>query len=128
MPKRKGSFSIDTPTKSKISRHFQSLGGENARGAASATARELGLNLSSGPNLVKRYDKEIRDGEAKRRYKGGISTFTEELGEEIDAAFEADDTATFREVAADLGIKLGAPQEGRCILGVPVNGCRLLRS
>ena len=38
------------------------------------------LNLSSGPNLVKRYDKEIRDGEAKRRNKGGISTFTEELG------------------------------------------------
>ena len=29
---------------------------------------------------MKRYDKEIRDGEAKRRNKGGISTFTEELG------------------------------------------------
>ena len=80
MPKRKGASSIDTPTKSKISRHFQSLRGENSRGAASATAREFGLNLSSGPNLVKRYDKEIRDGEAKRRNKGGISTFKEELG------------------------------------------------
>jgi hypothetical protein len=104
MPKRKGASSIDTPTKSKISRHFQSLGGENSRGAASATAREFGLNLSSGPNLVKRYDKEIRDGEAKRRYKGRACNFTEELGNEIDAVFEADDTATFREVAADLGM------------------------
>ena len=36
------------------------------------------------------------------------------MGEEIDAVFEADDAATFREVAADLG--MNAPQKGRVFL------------
>ena len=37
----KGSICITTPEKGKISRHFQSLGGESVRGAASATARKF---------------------------------------------------------------------------------------
>ena len=61
----KGSICITTPEKGKISRHFQSLGGESVRGAASAKARKFNLrNPASGAGLVKKYDREIRDGVA----------------------------------------------------------------
>jgi hypothetical protein len=64
----KGSVCITTPEKGKISRHFQSLGGESVRGAAAATARKFSLSnpSSSGGSLVKNYDQEIRDRVASR--------------------------------------------------------------
>ena len=104
MPKRKGNSSIDSPTKARISRDFQLRGGEDTRGAASASARAFNVNPSSGPNQVKKYDRQIRDGEAKRRYKGSESSFTAGLANEIDAIFHAEDTTTYREAAAELEI------------------------
>ena len=62
----KGSICITTPEKGKISRHFQSLGGESFRGAAAATARKFKLNKSTGMSKVKKCDREIRDGVASR--------------------------------------------------------------
>ena len=56
----KGASCITTPEKAKISRHFQSLGGESVRGAAAETARKFKLNKSKGMTLVKKYDREIR--------------------------------------------------------------------
>ena len=41
MPRGEGAQVTDTPLKAQISRHYQKLGGEEARGAASATAKEL---------------------------------------------------------------------------------------
>jgi hypothetical protein len=104
MPKREGDTSIDTPTKAKISRYYQSLGGDKTRGAASATARKFDLNPSSGPNLVKKYDKEIADGEAKRKYRGKASGFNDGVARNIDAQFKADETSTYEEAAAELGM------------------------
>lgn len=102
--KRQGDTSVDTPTKAKISRYFQSLGGSKCRGAASATARKFGLNKSSGPNLVKKYDAEIEAGKAKRKYKGGANKFSEEIEAEIVDVFKTDDTMTYREAAAVLNM------------------------
>ena len=62
----KGSSCVTTPEKGKISRHFQSLGGESVRGAASATARKFDLKKMSGAYFVKKYDREIRDCVASR--------------------------------------------------------------
>ena len=64
----KGLSCITTPEKGKISRHFQSLGGESVRGAACATARKFNLRnpSASGAGLVKKYDREVRDGVASR--------------------------------------------------------------
>ena len=105
----KGSSCITTPEKGKISRHFQSLGGESVRGAASATARKfnLGNPKTSGPGLVKKYDREIRDGVASRvnrRPTGRPKQFNADIEAEIIDAWADDDTRTYREVAEDLGI------------------------
>ena len=55
----KGSVCITTPEKGKISRHFQSLGGESV---AAATARKFSLSnpSSSGGSVVKKYDQKIK--------------------------------------------------------------------
>jgi len=103
----KGSSCITTPEKGKISRHYQSLGGDKVRGAASATARAFKLNLSKGHTLVKKYDSEIREGiasRANRRSKGRPKLFNAEMEEEINHAWDEDDTITYREVAKDLMI------------------------
>ncbi len=113
MPKHQGNLSVDTPMKAKISRYYQSLGGEKTRGAASATARKFGLNPSSGPNLVKKYDKEVADGEARRKYKGKATSFNEGVARKIDAQFEDDETATYAGAAA---AQVGIPQKGRGVL------------
>ena len=59
--------------------------------------------------MVKKYDKEIRDAEANRRYKGKESSFTVELGNEIDEVFVAEDTATYREAASELEMPKSTP-------------------
>jgi hypothetical protein len=103
----KGSSCIITPEKGKISRHYQSLGCDSVRGAASATARKFNLNASSGPSDVKKYDREIRDGvasRANRRSTGRPKQFNADIEAEIIDAWADDDTRTYREVAEDLGI------------------------
>ena len=103
----KGSICVTTPEKGKISRHFQSLGGESRRGAAAATARKFNLGSTSGARMVKKYDREIRDGvasRANRRSSGRPKQFNSELEAEIIGAWEKDDTRTYREVGEDLGI------------------------
>ena len=64
----------------------------------------FGLNPSSGPNLVKKYDKEVADGDARRKFKGKATSFNEDVARKIDAQFEADETATYAEAAAALGM------------------------
>ena len=107
----KGSSCITTPEKAQISRHYQSLGGDSVRGAASATARKFNLNAFSGPSDVKKYDREIRDGvasRANRRSTGRPKQFNADIEAEIIDAPGAtdDDTRSYREVAKDLGLPL----------------------
>ena len=107
--KSKRSACITTPEKGQISRHYQSLGGDNVRGAASATARKFNLNASKGHSLVKKYDREIRDGvasRANRRSTGRPKQFNADIEAEIIDAWADDDTRTYREVAKDLGLPL----------------------
>ena len=103
----KGSICVTTPEKGKISRHFQSLGGESVRGAAAATARKFNLTSTSGAAMVKKYDREIRDGVAShvnRRSTGCPKEFNADIETKIIDAWADDDTRTYREVAEDLGI------------------------
>jgi len=103
----KGSICISTPEKGKISRHFQSLGGESVRGAASATARKFNLTSTSGAAKVIKYDREIRDGVASRvnrKSTGRPRKFNADIEAKIIDAWADDDTRTYREVAEDLGI------------------------
>jgi len=105
--KSKRGACISTPEKGQISRHYQSLGGDNVRGAASATARKFKLCKSRGMSLVKLYDREIRDGVASRANRlstGRPKEFNEEIEAEINDAWAEDDTRTYREVAKDLGM------------------------
>ena len=95
---------IDTPTKAKISRRFQQLGGEKTPGAATSTAREFGLLGSDGCTRVKKYDKQIAEGTASRKFKGRISRFNSDLEGDIEEAFADDDTQTYREVCEKLGL------------------------
>ena len=107
MPQGIGSQVVDTPLKAQISRHYQKLGGDEARGAASATAREFKLGGRGAAARVKRYDKQIEAGNASRanrRSSGRPSDFNEDLEEEIDGEFETDKTATYREVADRLNL------------------------
>ena len=107
----KGSTCITTPEKGKISRHFQSLGGESVRGAAAATARKFNLTSTSGAAKVIKYDREIRDGESSRvnrRSTGRPKQFSADIEAEIIDAWADDDTRTYREVAKDLGLPLSA--------------------
>ena len=53
---------------------------------------------------MKKYDKEIADGEARRKYKGKASYFSEDIARKIDAQFDADETATYAEAAEALGM------------------------
>ena len=92
---------IDTPTKAKISRRFQQLGGDP--GAATSTAREFGLG-SNGCTRVKKYDQQIAAGTASRKFKGRISRFNSDLEGDIEEAFADDDTQTYREVCEKLGL------------------------
>jgi hypothetical protein len=103
----KGSSCVTTPEKAKISRHFQSLGGESVWGAASATARKFDLNKMSGAYYVKKYDREIREGiasRANRRSTGRPKKINADMEAKIIDAWADDDTRTYREVAEDLGI------------------------
>ena len=103
----KGSSCITTPEKAKISRHYQSLGGDSVRGAAAATARHFKLEKTNGSAYVKKYDRQICDGVASRmnrRASGRPKQFNAEMEEEINAAWDEDDTRTYREVAKDLKI------------------------
>jgi hypothetical protein len=105
----KGSVCVTTPEKGKISRHFQSLGGDSVRGAASATARKFKLPKTSGAHLVKKYDHEISVGcasRANRKPTGRPKQFNAEIEAEIIDAWAEDDTKTYREVAKDLGLPL----------------------
>ena len=105
----KGSICVTTPEKGKISRHFQSLGGEIVRGAASATARKFNLTSTSGAAKVKKYDREIRDGVASRENRkstGRPRKFNADTEAKIIDAWADDDTRTYREVAKDLGLPL----------------------
>jgi len=105
----KGSICVTTPEKGKISRHFQSLGGDSVRGAAAATARKFKLNKSTGGVQVKKYDREIRDGVASRvnrRSTGRPKQFNADIEAEIIDAWADDDTRTYREVAKELGLPL----------------------
>jgi transposase len=105
----KGSVCVTTPEKGKISRHFQSLGGESVRGAAAATARKFNLGSTSGARMVKKYDREVRDGvasRANRRSTGRPKKFNADIEAEIIDAWADDDTRTYREVAKDLGLPL----------------------
>jgi len=105
--KSKRGACITTPEKGQISRHYQSLGGDSVRGAASATSRYFSLNATRGPKDVKKYDREIRDGvasRANRRSTGRPKEFNEEIEAEINDAWAEDDTKTYREVAKELGI------------------------
>ena len=83
MPQGIGSQVVDTPLKAQISRHYQKLGGDEARGAASATAREFKLGGRGAAARVKRYDKQIEAGNASRanrRSSGRPSDFNEGKG------------------------------------------------
>lgn len=56
-----------------ISWHFQNLGGESVRDAATATARAFSFHKTSWAHMMKKYNLEIRDGCASlatRKYKG----------------------------------------------------------
>ena len=105
----KGASCITTPEKAKISRHYQSLGGDSVRGAAAATARKFNLNKSMGPANVKKYDAQICDGVASRenrRSTGRPKQFNAEIEAKIIDAWADDDNRTYREVAKDLGLPL----------------------
>ena len=107
--KSKRGASITTPEKGQISRHYQSLGGDSVRGAASATARKFNLTATRGPADVKKYDREIRDGvasRANRRSTGRPKQFNADIEAKIIDAWADDDTRTYREVAKDLGLPL----------------------
>ena len=107
--KSKRGACITTPEKGQISRHYQSLGGDSVRGAASATARKFNLTSTSGAAKVIKYDREIRDGvasRANRRSTGRPKEFNEEIEAEINDAWAEDDTKTYRDVAKDLGLPL----------------------
>ena len=107
MTKTKGTKGIDTPLKAQISRHYQKLGGDGVRGAASATAREFKLGGSGAAARVKKYDAEVAAGIASRtnrRSSGRPLGFNEAVEAEIDAVFEANDTTTYHEAADQCGI------------------------
>jgi hypothetical protein len=61
---------VDTPTKGKISRYFQSLGGANTRGAATETAKKFKLRGSGAASAVKKYDAQVASDKARRKSKG----------------------------------------------------------
>ena len=67
MPRGKDAQVIDAPLKAQKSRHYQKPGGEEARGAASATAKEFNLGGSGAAAAVKKYDKQIEAGTASRK-------------------------------------------------------------
>jgi hypothetical protein len=106
MVKRKGSPDIDTPLKGKISRYYQSLGGDSVRGAAAQTARAFKLKGNSGASKVKNFDAQVREGTASRkgRRAGRRTSFDDIVAQDIEEAFLEDDTMTYREAAAKLGL------------------------
>ena len=62
---------------------------------------------TSGGSLVKKYDREIRDGVAShvnRRSTGRPKHFSLDIEAKIIDAWADDDTRTYREVAKDLGL------------------------
>lgn len=111
MVKRKGSPDVDTLQKGQISRDYQARGGGEVRGAASETAKKFKLKGSGAASRVKKYDDEIRLGIASRKQRrnskensGRRTSFDACVELDIDEAFEEKDTATYREVAAQLGM------------------------
>jgi len=102
---------LTTPEKGQIPRHYQSHGGDSVRSAAAATARHFKLEKTHGSAYVKIYDRQIREGMASRANRpasGCPKQFNAEVEEEIIAAWDEDDTRTFREVAKDLMIPLSS--------------------
>ena len=103
----KGAQGVDTPKKAQISRDYQPAGGSQIRGAAAAVARKHGLNPTSGPGRVKKWDAEIRDGvasRANRRSSGRPKGLSPEVKQNIEDVFREDDTQTYREAAEKLGL------------------------
>ena len=93
----KGAQGVDTPKKAQISRDYQAAGGSQIRGAAAAVARKHGLNPTSGPGRVKKWDAEIRDGvasRANRRSSGRPKGLSPEVKQNIEDVFREDDTQT----------------------------------
>ena len=75
------------------------------RGAAAATARKFGLTGSSGSRQVKLFDDQVKSGTSSRKYKGRSSSFlTAEVAENIEAAFDAAETMTFKELGQEVGL------------------------
>ena len=103
MMKTVRSQGIDTPTKAAIVRDFNLRGGANVRGAATATAKKFKLSRTS---LVKKYDQEIRDNDARRKNckAGRKSGFTDSVASSIQAVFKEHDTQTFKEAAETIGL------------------------
>ena len=67
------------------------------RGAAAATARKFGLIGSSASHQIKLFDDQVKSGTSSRKYKGRSSSFlTAEVAENIEAAFDAAGTMTFK--------------------------------
>jgi hypothetical protein len=106
MPKRKRDSDVDTPFKTRASRHLQSLSGAATRGAAAETARESVIDGTDGSAREKQYDTQIRRGTARRKRSncGRKSEFCDEIEEQIVEAFDEDETQTYREAAETLGM------------------------
>jgi glutamine phosphoribosylpyrophosphate amidotransferase len=69
-------MNINTPLRAQLSRYYQRLGGDTARGSATATANEFSLKGSGAASLVKMIDEQlascrnppgIRDAQELRR-------------------------------------------------------------
>ena len=110
-PKRKGSSDVDTPTKGKISRRYQALGGSAVKGAATQDGRESGLKGTSVGTAVKKYDKQVSSGTASRKDRtrsksnsGRRCSFGTTVSADIEAACEEDGTLTYHEAAAEVGL------------------------
>ena len=67
MGRTRKSTDKDTPFKAAVSRHYQKLGGAETKGAATKTARAFGIKGTRAANVVKVYDEQIRDLDARRK-------------------------------------------------------------
>ena len=107
--KTAGATGIDTPTKAAIVRDFNLRGGVKVRGAATATAKKFKLSTSSGASMVKTFDRQVRDNDARRKHNkaGRKNKFTDAIAGAIQAAFKENGTSTYAEV----GEKIGLPKK-----------------
>ena len=98
MPTRRGSSDVDTPTKGKILRRYQALGGNAVKGAATQAGREFGLKGTSVGTTVKKYNKQVSTGVAchndctrSKSDSGRRSSFGTAVSADIEAVWEEDD-------------------------------------